>query len=221
MQLTVTATQGGATANGVSVRGLVLAGAAPASAQTGATATQTGAAAHEAALTTTVTSSRVFMAAVDFANTAFTADANTAIINADVADATNGRRYVRGKANADTGTPGSLTVGFTAPADNGGLAAVEILPAFTFFFNDTTTTGFNSANALNQTSSHSAVFSPLPGCLLVVMVSSNGGAGVTTMSVTDDYGSLTWTELAVSNASGAGYAGVWVAQVPPGAQAVP
>ncbi len=214
MAITVTATAGGVTANGLGMSSRVLSGTGG----TGATATQTGAAAHEATITTTVTSGRCYMAAVDFANTAFTADANTSGIN-DFADATNLRHYGSFRASVSTGTPGALVQGCTAPTDNGGLAVAEILPFVSGTPTVDTATNFGGISSTAATTLTSAAFTPTPGALIVVMVSANGGAGVTTMAVSDSSG-LIWTEVVKSNASGAGYAGVWVATAPAGSAPV-
>jgi hypothetical protein len=57
--------------------------------------------------------------------------------------------------------------------------------------------------------------SPPTGSLLVAMIQSNGGAGVVTVSVTDNSGlGLTWTEQVKVNTSGSGYTGIWTAVMP-------
>lgn len=206
MPITVTATQGGNTANGMVLRVLVLPGAADAIGQTGATATADNV--QHATIVTTVTGSRVYGAAVKGPNNAQSPVAGTTVID-EIADATNGERYYTFKATSATGTPGSTNIGINI-ADPGGCALVEILP-------DGTVTEDPSGPAAQSTTSAttltSASFDPPPGALLIALVASDGGSGQTTMSVTGGPG--VWAEVAKANAANDDYAGVWIAQTPP------
>lgn len=210
--LTVTATQGGSTANGMLLRVFVL---------TQAAATQNGATAvHDYTTTTTTmsqnivttqTGSRVYGAAEHGPNAnAGTAGGNTTLVD-DVKDATNNLRYVTYKATALTGgSPGSTPIGFTfTGSDTGPMAMFEVKTAGTL-------TEDGSAPAVVSTTSATTIatasFTAPSGSLLVALTATDGGAGVTTMTVSG--GSLTWAEKAKANASGDDYAGVWVAQVP-------
>jgi hypothetical protein len=211
---TVTATQAGNTANGLALRVKVLTGAADL--QNGATAALISQAAVscQTAITTTVTGSRVYGALMKGANGSFTANGSTTLLD-NIADAVQGNRYGTCKAAADTGTPGSITIGAsaTSTADFSNVALAEILPAGTLAEDA-------SSPAVASTTSATAVttasFDPPPGALLVAMVSSDGDAGGgVTMGVSG--AGATWSELAAADpgvSAGAGYAGVWVAVVP-------
>lgn len=217
MAITVTATQGGSTANGMLLRVEVLTGAAVT--QNGATAAHDFTATTTSftqSLTTTVTGSWVYGAAEHGPNHgAATANGSSAMID-DVLDATHNVRYCTFKSLAATGTPGATTFGFTfTGADTGPWAAAEILPAGTIAEDASAPAVVSTTTA---TTVSTAAFTPPPGSLLVALVASDGGAAQTTMTVSD--GTLTWTELVKANASGDDYAGVWIAQVPPAGAAV-
>jgi hypothetical protein len=85
----------------------------------------------------------------------------------------------------------------TAPAEDGSAPASVASGAGTA--NLTVTTG---------------AFTPVAGSLLVAMVASNGGSGVTSMTVSG--GGWTWAEKSKNNPSGGDYAGIWIADVPAG-----
>lgn len=204
----ITAQQGGVTANGIALRIYVLTQAA--AVQNGATANQqfTTATSFTASITTTQTGSRVY-GALSHTNQTDTAVALTTVVD-DIADATNNERYCTFKATSLTGTPGATTLGATtSPATSGPFAMAEILTAGTLtedasappVASTTSATGISCAN-----------FTPPAGALLVALVASDGGAGVTTMTVSG--GGLAWSELVKNNPSSGDYAGVWVAQVP-------
>jgi len=200
----ITATQGGVTAAGIAMRIMVLTGAAPAASQTGATVA--AASARQASITTTVTGSRVYGAS-DGTNVAATPNASTTTID-DIADATHGERYQTFKATALTGTPGAVTIGNTN-AGGTGVALLEVLAAGTL-------TEDASAPAVASDTTQTFVsclnFTPPPGSLLVIMISSDGGSGVTTMSVSG--GGLTFIEKVAQHLSSGDYCGVWIADVP-------
>jgi hypothetical protein len=211
--MVVTATQGGNTANGLALRVKVLTSVAAVQNGAAATLEATSPTPCETSITTTVTGSRVYGAAFKGANTSFTADALTTVID-NVADATNGNRYGTFKATSATGTPGATTLGFSSPAsgDFTDVALLEVLP-------NGTITEDASAPAVASTTSATTVstasFNPPDGALLVAMVSSNGAAGGAPVSMGVAGGGISWSELSSANGAGtpggAGYAGVWVA----------
>jgi hypothetical protein len=205
--MSITAAQGGSVSNGLLLRVIVLTGAA--AAQIGGTGKQTGLAAHEATLTTTVTGSRVYLALTNGGFVSYTAAASTTLID-NSGDATNGEIYGSGRATALTGTPGTVTVGSSAPStQSGGCAAAEILPAGLLWED---ASGPAPAQTSSGTTVTTASFAPPPGALLVALIGSDGGSGVTTMAVSG--GGLTWTPLAEANDPGQDYAGVWISQAP-------
>jgi hypothetical protein len=212
----ITITETGSTSQGITARIKVLTGAAPSALQTGARATQSANAAHQASITTTQAGSIVYGAVIDGTNTSLTAAAGTTLFD-NIADTTNTIRYGTLRTTAATGTPGAVTVGASAPtADVGSCALAEILPA-------------TPGGTINEDVSSPAVVTvltsitcqvtvtPPPGSLLVLMVSSDGAAGITGMTVTG--GGLNWRALAEGHATGEQYAGVWIADVPSGAGA--
>lgn len=126
--LKVTATVAGATAPGANLTVKVLVGAKPT--QPGASA-GAGSTSRPAslAITTTTTGSRVYGAIINYASsTAYTLNGSTS--NVDVfPDTTNGDWYAAFKANAATGTPGAITLGYTNTGAATNIALAEILPA--------------------------------------------------------------------------------------------
>jgi trimeric autotransporter adhesin len=204
----ITATQGGSTFLGIAMRIYVLTGAQPAASQAGATQTQTGAAAHQATITTTVTGSRVYGALFDDANNSFTAGANTTLVD-NIADASNAVRYGTVKATALTGTPGATSIGASAPADAGSASLLEILPSGTLTEDASAPPVVSTLAAITVSCAN---FTPPAGALLVAVVSSNSNTGIVTMTVSG--GGLTWAEKVKSNATGIGYTGIWIANVP-------
>ena len=112
MAMTVTATQGGATANGIFLRVFVLTQAADLAAQTGAAvnfafvSTQT----WTRSITTTQTGSRVYGAAAHGSTVTDAAAALTTLVDSQ-ADSGNSWQYVTFKATSLTGTPGATTLG--------------------------------------------------------------------------------------------------------------
>jgi hypothetical protein len=210
--ITVTATQGGSTANGLGLRVYVLAGAA--TTQNGATAgnqfSSTGT--WTQSITTTQTGSRVYGAAAvaDIGHTAVTAAALTTVVD-DVFDNTHDEQYVSFKATSVTGTPGATTLGFTGGSlDSGPLAMAEILTAGTLTEDGSAPPPVSTTTATQVTT---ASFTPPGNSLLVALVGSDGGGSVCTMTVGG--GGVTWTELVSNNPANGDYAGVWVAQMPP------
>src|SRR5258708_6935375 len=209
MSITVTATQGGSTANGLALKVFVLTQAA--AVQNGATSnTQfTAVGTFTQSITTTQTGSRVYGASSHFPQAASTAAALTTVVD-DVADAANNAQYTTFKATSLTGTPGATTLGFTVSGANAGpFAQAEILTAGTLTEDASTPAVASTTAAITIVT---AGFAPPPGSLLVALVASNGGATVTTMTVSG--GGLAWSEQVKNNPSAGDYAGVWIAQVP-------
>src|SRR5215468_6397656 len=209
MAITVTATQGGTTGNGLILRVYVITGAAAAASQTGGSL-QVGFASNTNAWTgsiTTSSGSNVYGGA-SMSGSGNSPTGTSVTIVDTISDATNGETYVTFKAlNV---TSGATTRGIQAsPAAAGGIAMLEILASGTLAEDA-------SAPALAQTTSATTVatasFTPVGGALLVAVVSSDGGAGVTTMTVSG--GGLSWSEKIKANASGEDYAGVWIADGP-------
>jgi hypothetical protein len=212
----ITITETGSTSQGITARIKVLTGAAPSALQTGARATQSANAAHQASITTTQAGSIVYGAVIDGTNTSLTAAASTTLFD-NIADTTNTIRYGTCRTTAVTGTPGAVTVGASAPtADVGSCALAEILPAVP---GGTISEDVSSPAVVTVLTSITCQLTvvPPPGSLLVLMISSDGAAGITGMTVTG--GGLNWRALAEGHATGEQYAGVWIADVPSGAGA--
>ena len=108
------------------------------------------------------------------------------------------------------GTP--VTVGASAGGTGIGLALVEILASGTLAIDGSSPAAAFSTDA--DFAVATASFDPPAGCLLVAIVSTNGAGGhVNTAVIADTSGfGLNWEEKAVQHASGAGYAGVWIAR---------
>src|SRR5215470_9884274 len=208
MAITVTATQGGTTANGMVLRVFVLTGAAKAAAQAGAsfnqqfvtTTTWTG------SITTTAGSNVYGASAHDTQSGNNATGSNTTVVD-DVVDATNGERYVTFKAlNV---TSGATSRGYTLVSNAAGpLAMLELLASGTLAEDASSPAVASTTSATTVTT---ASFTPPGGSLLVAIVSSDGGAGTTTMTVSG--GGLAWSEKTKANTSPDDYAGVWIADV--------
>jgi hypothetical protein len=213
VSVTVTATQGGSTSKGVLLRVEVITGAA--AGQTGATGTQTGTAAHQASVTPNSNNSRIYGAMIQSnATTSYTANASTTLID-NVSDGTNTVQYGTCKATALSVSGSPKTVGASAPSNSGSAAFCEVQPAGTLAEDASAPAVAESTGSTTVTT---ASFTPPAGSLIVALVASDGGSGTTTMTVSG--GGYTWTQAASGNASGNGYAGVWLAQVPGGGPGV-
>lgn len=208
MAITVTATEGGSTANGILLRVKVLTGAVNGTSQTGATGSVSSGTSGQVSITTTQTGSVVYGAALRASTSAPTTNAATTQIDG-VPDATHGLWYGTWVSASATGIPGATTFGYTATF-TGDIAGLEVLPAGTITEDSSGPAAVSSTAAATVTT---ASFTPPPGSLLVAMVSSDGGGAQTTMTVSDSSG-LSWTEKVPANAAGNGYSGVWIAQVP-------
>lgn len=213
MAITVTATQGGSTANGLALRVMVL---------LGAKYDQTGAAAVNAAKAgttawtlsiTTATGSNVYgaLASAVVSGSETMTGSNATVID-NVVDATNNEAY--GTFKALNVTSGATTRGVTTGATSSGpLALLEILKQTGVASITEDGSGPAVASTTSATTVTTGSFTPPPGSTLVAIVASDGGVGVTTMTVSDTSG-LVWTEASKNNPSGGDYAGVWTAQVP-------
>lgn len=204
MALTVTAAAQAGTGltNGINLRLFVIRGALPRLLQSATPVTQSGAAAHQASLTSAA-GSEVFGSL--FGTASFTFDAGSTAVD-NINDATHTCQYGSFKSVAS----GTRTVGASAPATNGGMAAFEVA-ALTAIAEDASAPAV--ATSTTATTVTSPSFDPPGFTLLVGLVQLLGVTGVSAATVTDTLG-LTWTEKAVAHASGAGYAGVWLADMP-------
>ena len=204
MSFTVTAAQGGTTANKMAVVVKVV---------TGAALSQPGATFAAAALSDSVTpqasGSQIYGALTGTgAGASPTAEPACSPFLQSVAG-TN--RYAQFHLAATTTEGMPVLVGSSAGIAV-AIAGAEILAAGTLAEDPSAPA---NSGVVTGTSVTTAAFTPPEGALLVVMVSSLAGSGVQTMSLSDTSGlGLTWTELAKFNASTAGYNGVWAAQVP-------
>lgn len=208
MAMTVTATQGGSTGNGLLLRVFVLTGAKTAASQTGAsTNNQFASVTTFAQSITTSAGSNVYGAASHGSGTTDTGSNATIVDSLD--DSTNGWHYDTFKALNVTAA--ATTRGFTLSptAQSGPFAQLEVLAAGTLAEDASAPAVASTLTAITVTT---ASFTPPAGSLLVALVGSNGGATVTTMTVSG--GSLSWSEKVKNNPSGGDYAGVWIAQVP-------
>jgi hypothetical protein len=200
---TVKAQQGGNTANGIAVVLKVV---------TGASASQPGTTGNAAAFNISInplaTGSWIYGALLGGA-TGLSGESGTTF---QQSVASSGLRYCQFRTTATTTASTPITVGSTTGTAL-GIAATEILHQGTLAEDASApaVSGF-----VNATSFTSAAFTPPFSSLLVLMASSNGAAGTTTMAVTDTSGyGLTWVEQAKANGGSAGYSGVWTAQMPP------
>ena len=209
---TVTATQGGTTAAGMALRVVVLTGAAVT--QSGVTVSaQTT---QQSSITPGQTGSVVFCAAVGPSGT-YTVDAAATQLD-NVTDATHSEQYLTCYATATSVATVAETIGYNHN-NTGGVALLEVLQAGTIAQDGSAPAGVSTTSATTITT---ASFTPPGGALLVAMVASDGGAGVTTMALTDTSGlGLTWVEKVKANASTDDYAGIWTAQLPASAVASP
>ena len=215
--LTVTAAQGvGSPANGLLLRVVVITGAAVTQSGVTANAVSSG---PNVSHTPNQTGSRVYFAGVGNKDVGYTIEANCTQFD-NIADATNAEQYLTGKrtATSTSGTP--VTVGWTDAGSNGaGIAAYEVQQAGTLAEDGSAPPIADNGGVFTVQTVTTSSFTPPAGSLLVALVSSDGGVGVCTMTVSDTGGGLTWIEKAKNNPSGGDYCGVWIAQVPAAAAA--
>ena len=133
MSITVTATQGGSTANGFALRVFVVTGAKTAATQAGAAPSAniaTPATAFTVAGTITAASSFVYGAAVMASASPGTVSGTGTTIVDNISDSTNGESYITFKQLAPSS--GSQTLGVTTTiAQTGGVAWLEVQAAGT------------------------------------------------------------------------------------------
>lgn len=206
--VTVTAAQSGSTADGIVLSVEVLTGAAEA--QDGARAAlNAGGFAAQHAITTTAAGSSVYGALRKAGVVAaFTADAATTLLDS-IHDSNVEVDYGTCRTTALTVTPGTVTVGASAPGGAGHAsgAYAEILPAGVIATDPSSPPAVSDVDATEVTT---AEFSPPAGSLVVAMVSSNGGSSVVQMAVTSS--GLAFAPLQEVRPLAAGYCGVWAAQ---------
>ena len=206
MSFTVTATEGGTTANGIALTVKVLTGAARV--QSGQTASSTTANPPQLAITPNASGSWVYGA--ESVNGAGTYTANGSTTFSQNVNAGTPLGTFRSTATTTAATP--VTLGGSAPADAADIALLEILAAagLTLAEDASSPAGVNTSSAITIAT---ASFSPPRGSLLVAQVATNAtGSGTVTMTVSG--GPLTWTEVIKANSATTAYAGVWTAYLP-------
>lgn len=219
MALTVTATQGGTTNAGMAVSVLLYSNAASPAAQ--AAGGKTGsvslgaAGATQLAITPNATGSRIVGAMTNGVQTLFTANAaSTMLANSDSA-IPSAWGTCKSSAATTSGTP--VTIGASAPTTGQGqIALAEILASGGTL---TENTGGEPAVATSTTLTAltTASFTPNPGDLLVLAVTTaSGNSGSTTLTITNS-GGLTFTSLVSIAGSFFGCNAIYVAQMPGGA----
>lgn len=123
-----------------------------------------------------------------------------------------GLEYLQCRASALTSAGVPQTVGYTATVNGISQVLAEIEALTTLAEDASSPAPFNTTNVTAITS---AAFTPPAGSLLVLMLSTNGGATSTTVGITDTSGlGLTWTEAVRANTASDGYSGIWTAQMP-------
>src|SRR5262249_608696 len=165
MAITVTATQGGTTANGLALRVFVLTSAKVSGSQAGAApnANVSASTAFTVAGTITATSSFVYGAAIH----GTTSDTGSGVtVVDDILDSTNAARYCTFKQLAPSS--GSQTLGVTASAaDTGGVAWLEVQAAAALAEDVSSPAVASTTSATTGTPARfSPPARPLPGPLL-------------------------------------------------------
>lgn len=214
MSLTVTAAESGSTFPGVLLTVKVLTGIA--ASPIGATAIQSSntAATRQASITTTQTGSQVYGALSAAETSTVLANSNSTLLGGQ-SDGPNGLDTGACRSTSATGTPGAIVIGFQNTGTGGGCALLEILPSGTITEDGSSPASIYSGSS--STTVTTASFSPPAGSLLVAMVGAD--ANTSTVVTVSDSSSLTWTQQAVAQTTGALYAAVWTASVPAGAGA--
>lgn len=215
--MTVTATQGGVTNAGMILSVLLFSSAdTPANqASNGAHTTHTTTSgALQQAITPNATGSRVVGAMTNGIATSFTANAATTL-KVNFTDTAGGNELAAMMSSATTTASTPVTIGASAPTGGTGgqISLAEIQASGGTLTEDTANepAAVTSTSALNLTT---ASFTPNPGDLLVLLVTTAGGnSGSTTLAITNT-GSLTFTTLATSAVSFYGCTAVYAAQMP-------
>ena len=202
---TVTATEGGSTTNGISLAVVVVTGqnASPIgivqSATSATPSLSTGAG--------VTTGSWVYGSLIGL--TTITANGSTTFESNHNA---GGLQYVAARTTSTMTGGSAVTVGGTG--GTGISICLQEILAGAGLAEDASAPPAVFTNA--ATTITTASFTPANSSLLVAMVSSNGAAGVTTMTVSDTGLGLTWTERVKQNGAGNGYSGIWTAPGPAG-----
>jgi hypothetical protein len=208
--MTITATQGGSTANGIQMTLKVLTnclftGGAVNSAGPAISTTDS-----EVAVTPTFSNSRIYIAAVGGAASTPTFTINgTSTTLSNTQDGTNKEVYGSAKSTSLTTASTPITVGYTAGSSTTTASAGIEIPAATSAGPLEDASSPSNVSTTSATTIATASFTPPANSLLLAMVASDGGAGTTTMTVSG--GGLTWTEQKKVNGTGDDYCGVWTA----------
>jgi hypothetical protein len=210
VSITVTATAAGTPHDGIAIQVFVVDGGVLAG--TPVTASQSGVAAHQESVTPSQDYSLIWGGVFDGDAAAIPWDAGSTQITGQQ-DTTNGGAY--GVFSHSTGAAGAgtpVTIG-SAASYQGGLAALEVLPAVTGTAPTADASSPAFAWAAGAATITTAAFTPAGGAtLLVAVVLGYGYTGYDTTSMAvSDTGGHTWTQQAAGNATGQGYAGVWTA----------
>ena len=209
MSFTATVTQLTGKANGLSIYPRVITGAAVSQPGTVAGSQSTGA---SQAITPAGTGSWVYGAILG-GNTTLTALAANSPFAAQVTQ--NSLRYVALRSISTTTSGTGITLGASSATTGLDTSLCEILVA-----SGQTLAEDGSSPAVSSVSNAQFLatnsFTGVPaGATLLLIVTSNGGTGTTTVSVTDTSGlGLTWTEHEPINGASKGYAGTWTARMP-------
>jgi hypothetical protein len=125
----------------------------------------------------------------------------------------SGLRYLQCRSTSMTTAGVAQTIGYTG-ATSISMCLCEINAAGTLVEDASSPapTGY-----VGLTTETTASFSPPPGSLLVLMVATNGGSGVVSLTVSDTSGlGLIWAQQVSQAGIGNGYSGIWTARVPGG-----
>ena len=196
----ITATQTGSDANGIMLTAVVLTGAAAGQPGAAPSATQVT---PSLAITPQASGSLVYGGILALSD-AFVPLAGTTFLENQLGE---GLQYGALVSSAATAAGVAKTLGSSATGANSiAIALAEILAAGPLVQDASTPAPVHAASQVIG----SPQFAPPAPCLLVAVVSSNGGAGTVVMQVSDN-SLLTWTELAKQNGAGNGYVGIWAA----------
>ena len=206
MSFTVTATQAGSVAIGTALLVKVVTGQAASPIGQTASATSTT---PSLSITPNGTGSWVYGANLGLSGT-YTPNGSTTY---QANSSGGGLEYIPMRTTGTTTASTPVTVGGTAGVNSISIALLEILKGAGSLAEDASSPA--DAFLSTATAVTTAAFTPPAGALLVAMVATNGGAGTTTMGITDTSGlGLTWTERVTQHGAGNGYSGVWTAKVP-------
>ncbi len=206
MAFTVTATEGGSTANGIAIVLKVL---------TGAAVSQPGAINSIASTTPSLSitpannNSWIYGSILGLTGT-YTANGSTTSFQ-NIGGA--GLQFIQCRSTNMTtaGTP--QTIGYTVSGGNSISMCLCEINATGVLAEDASSppaAGFATSNTITTAS-----FTPPAGSLLVLMAATNGGGGTTSVIISDTSGlGLNWVQQVSQANAGSGYSGIWTAQVP-------